>query len=508
MQIFSKKKLFNSDPVMLWDWIFLGSLIILTSLISCLFLLNQSLRLDESQSLWQSSHTLRGLITTISQDVHVPLYPVILFIWQRLAGNSEAVSRLPSLFFFLLSIPALFYLGSHALSKKVARFACLLFSISPFLNWYGNEARMYSLLTFITILNQYVFLKLTDNLAENKVTKKNWAIYVLTCIFGIYTHYFFWLVLLTQAIYFLLYYQSLLKIHFLKFLGVFALVSLAFIPWILQVLSAGFFSNTAPLIFKPSYLNLFNGFAQFIFGFQTENVNTALLSMWPLLMLILFFFLQKNNKITKPSAFFLLTAFVPPILVFFLSLTLRPIFVTRYFIFTIPSLYLFFSWLVISYSNSISKIIRLGLVASMVVTLYVQNTKAETPVKENYKQAASYLSQNSSSQDLILVSAPFTIYPLEYYFQGPARLTTTPSWNRYEIGSMPPFSLSELEAQASNYDKIYQNIWLVLSYNQGYEAQVKKYFDEHYQKTDEVNFSNGLNLYEYKFRYAPPISLK
>jgi mannosyltransferase len=67
--------------------IILGSMIGVV-LIDYFFLMHQSLRLDESQSLWQSSHTIRGLLRAVAIDVHVPLYHLILHFWIFFFGDS------------------------------------------------------------------------------------------------------------------------------------------------------------------------------------------------------------------------------------------------------------------------------------------------------------------------------------------------------------------------------------------------------------------------------------
>ena len=66
-------------------------------------LLGQSLRLDESQSIWQSSHSISGLLHTVALDVHVPLYHLLLHFWLFYFGDSVQAVRLLSLLLFLAS---------------------------------------------------------------------------------------------------------------------------------------------------------------------------------------------------------------------------------------------------------------------------------------------------------------------------------------------------------------------------------------------------------------------
>src|SRR5581483_11096660 len=139
---------------------FLGLIMLGVMAVSLFFLSKQSLRLDEAQSLWQSSRSPYGILYVIAQDVHVPLYLILLHFWQFLFGNQVAIARLLSLLFFLASIPALYALGKLAYSAKIGWIATLLAALSPFLNWYGNEIRMYSMMVFFGLLSHYYFLSL------------------------------------------------------------------------------------------------------------------------------------------------------------------------------------------------------------------------------------------------------------------------------------------------------------------------------------------------------------
>src|SRR4051812_12263171 len=103
---------------------------------------HSSLRLDEAQSLFQTNRDIPGMLNLIAQDVHVPLYHTLLHFWQVLFGNDIYTARILSLVFFLATIPAVYLLAAYAFRRRVGMFAALLVAISPFMNWYGSEARM------------------------------------------------------------------------------------------------------------------------------------------------------------------------------------------------------------------------------------------------------------------------------------------------------------------------------------------------------------------------------
>src|SRR5690348_2034841 len=80
-------------------------------LVSITLLSHQSLRLDESQSLWQTSHSPHEILSIVASDVHVPLYHFLLHYWQMFLGNGVTTARWLSLLFFLATIPAAYFLG-------------------------------------------------------------------------------------------------------------------------------------------------------------------------------------------------------------------------------------------------------------------------------------------------------------------------------------------------------------------------------------------------------------
>ena len=456
----------------------------------------QSLRLDEAQSLWQTSHSVAKIFNVIGQDVHVPFYHLMLYFWQLFFGNGVTTARLLSLLFYALVIPAMYLLGSLVFDQRTAWYATLLITVSPFLQWYGNEVRMYSLFALIVILNQYFFLRI-----YRSPTPAAWAGYGVTIVLGLFTHYFFAFSILTQVVFFLIYHRDFERGAIYKFLTVAAIGLMFFIPWVLYVYSLGTLSNSAPLIAPPTSINLFNAFSEFLFGFQDDRVNTILVSLWPLITLFGFLAMRENKRLQPEVVYFFMSFLLPVVLIFGASLAFRPIFLTRYLVFTLPPLYLFISWLFSTYPAALSRLCKTGLILVMLCTLGIEAESATIPVKEDFRAAAAYLSQNAAQDDAVAVSAPFIIYPVEYYYSGAAPLTTLPVWDRFANGPVPPFDESKLPDELKQIGDHRQNLWILFSYDQGYEERLRLYLDTHYQRERVVPFSPGMTLYEYKLRY-------
>lgn len=462
------------------------------------------MRLDEAQSLFQTNRDMAGVLNLVAQDVHVPLYHTLLHYWQVLFGNDIVTARLMSLVFFVLLVPSVFFLASYIYSRSVGLFAALLVTISPFLSWYGSEARMYSLLALVTVLHQFTFLKLYR---EGKTI--HWILFTLTAVLGMYTHYFFAFVLLCEVVFFFIYrHDFAAKKAFRKFLLSGVVVIAAIAPWLYYVRQLGTASNTQPNLGEPTSVDLFNTYSQFIFGFQTDSLNTIIVSLWPVVVLLAFFALQRNKKIHKETIFFVLAATIPVIAAFIISVTIRPFYQSRYLIAALPALLIFIAWLVSIYPRTIAMLLRVGIVVLTIALFTVQVVSPDTPVKENYKGAIEYLNKNASSKDVIVVSAPFTIYPTEYYYQGTAKVTTQPIWNRFEQGSVPAFDAKKLPAEVRQNTDSYQTAWLMLSFDQGYNEKIKQYYDGHFERIGEKEFSKDLWVYSYKIRYDPPIAAR
>lgn len=483
----------------------LGLMIGFALTFSLLVFAGTSLRLDEAQSLFQTNRDLGGMLHLIAQDVHVPLYHTLLHFWQLIFGADIFTARMLSLTFFVLTIPLTYYLAAYAFGRKgIGLFAALLVTISPFMNWYGSEARMYTMLAFMTVFHLIFFLKLL-----RVGGAKHWVWWTVTAILGLYTHYFFFFVLVSEFIAFLI-----LRRHFVdrkslrKFIIGGAVAGLSLIPWIVYVYSLGFASNTQPALDQPSAGDLFDTYAQFIFGFQVSSINTVIISLWPVVVLLGFFALQKSNKKIPPeTTVFVLLATVPVLCAFLISVTIRPFYLSRYLIVALPALFIFIAWLLSRFRLRIAWIVGGALVVIIGALFAVQVLSPNTPVKEDYRQAVTYLNNNVDASDVVVLSAPFTIYPVEYYYEGDAKLTTQPIWDRFSSGSVPAYDEKKVEVETNTNVGSYQKAWLVLSYDQGYNSKLKKYYDDHFQKLGERKFSPGLTIYVYRVRYDEPLTI-
>lgn len=470
-------------------------------IISYFALIHASLRLDEAQSLWQTSHSIGDTLRVVAQDIHVPLYHIILHFWQLYFGHGVVTLRLLSLVFFLITIPLVYVLARYVLAIGWALFATVIFSLAPFMEWYANEARMYTLLAMMATMSQIYFLSIIQQ------RKRAWGGYGLTALIGAYSHYFFSFNLAAQGLFFLTNRKKFAPGSFKRFVVVAILVTVALAPWLIYFHSLGSGKNTTPHLVRPSTVDFFNAFSQFLFGFQDNYINTILVSCWPLTILIAFLAIRRGQEVTPEISYMATAALGPVTIAYLLSFVVNPFYLSRYMISCVAPLLIVIVWLISHYGRRLASFVAALMVVIVALTSVQQDLSFATPVKENYKAVAQTISSQATSQDVIVVSAPFTIYPFEYYYNGNAQIDTLPLWNRQSPGAIPTFNAKTMPSQVKQIAANHRYVYLVLSQNQGYESAVKQYYLHHYPQLYKHTYSADLTLYVFRVGYdkVPPL---
>jgi hypothetical protein len=110
------------------------------------------LRWDEGWSIAHSALGISDVLRITAQDVHPPLYYVLLGLWQDGAGLSPFAVRLFSVLAATTSVP-LCYAATHAWAgRRAALFAAAAAAWLPLAVYYGAVARMYALAPSFVLL--------------------------------------------------------------------------------------------------------------------------------------------------------------------------------------------------------------------------------------------------------------------------------------------------------------------------------------------------------------------
>jgi mannosyltransferase len=106
--------------------------------------------IDEGLSVGISGHSLLDIPGVLREDGSPPLYYLLLNVWMHVFGNGEADTHAMSVAFALFTVPAAWFAARALFGDRAAWIAALLAAINPFLTYYAQETRMYSLVALLS----------------------------------------------------------------------------------------------------------------------------------------------------------------------------------------------------------------------------------------------------------------------------------------------------------------------------------------------------------------------
>lgn len=149
----------------------------------------QSLWLDEMTSILVSQAPLMDILQGRVFDNHTPpLYYVLLKLWGVFAPLDEIGLRLFSALVDAGSLFLFWLLGRRLFAPPRALLAVAAYAFSPFLIYYAQEGRMYSLMVFWVLGYSLLFLRMLSS--EGRACYWVFATGIVLAL-GVYTHYYF-----------------------------------------------------------------------------------------------------------------------------------------------------------------------------------------------------------------------------------------------------------------------------------------------------------------------------
>jgi 4-amino-4-deoxy-L-arabinose transferase-like glycosyltransferase len=195
----------------------------------------QSLWYDEGFSVYLARMDPAQIVARTAADIQPPLYYLLLHGWIHLFGDNEWAVRSLSVLWGVLAVPLMYILALKLFHSRLAGLlAAFLLAISPLHLWYGQEARMYSLLTFLCLLSS-ILLLLAMRARSWAWAALLWLAYALVNVAAVYTHYFSFFALAFQAAYLVLVVWSGRFRHWHLLVGGLAAglaTVLAYLPWL------------------------------------------------------------------------------------------------------------------------------------------------------------------------------------------------------------------------------------------------------------------------------------
>jgi len=162
---------------------------------------HQSYWNDEGTSVALASRSLGLILQGASQDIHPPLYYVLLHGWMQLLGRCEAAVRALSALLGVACVGATYGLTRKVWGSRTALLAGLLAAASPFQVYYAQEARMYMLAATLACASMATWHAL---LADGRLAGKRWLLrsapYLFATALLTYTHYTGFTLILAQNV--------------------------------------------------------------------------------------------------------------------------------------------------------------------------------------------------------------------------------------------------------------------------------------------------------------------
>ena len=383
----------------------------------------KSLWLDEAVSFHYADPFHKNILSLVEEvrkvDAHPPLYYLLLHIWLKpirwFQGKrvinyprqviSERILRFPSFIFAFFSLLLFYILEREAGGKG---WGTILFSFSAYHIYYAQEARNYSLVVMLALLS---FLPLIREF------KGRWLLLFLVWLAGIYTYLYFSLLILSQVIWWIGFKRG--KERYFPITGILLAVLILFLPYFPSLWRR--ITTLPPLPFSVNPL-----YRVFSFIYTPVHFTLGEVLPYPSYLILLLFFLVMAlvlfpffQPVKEKELLFLLSFLIP--LILGISIPLRShIFDPKFLIFSLPSLYLLFSFslkdLKTRFSPFFFTLILLGNILSL--SLYFSPSLE----KEDWRGLVRWVERREGEKKgVVLFNPDYIGYAFDYYYGGRMR---------------------------------------------------------------------------------------
>jgi uncharacterized membrane protein len=373
-----------------------------------------SLWLDEASTNTFAVMSIPGIWqATMGGEFNPPL-----FYWiehcMLVFGNNEFVLRFVPAIFGVLTIPLVYYVGKEFMDRNVGIIAAAAAAFSPFLIFYSQEARAYSMMFFFVAFSMVFYFRA---LKENGI--KDWALFGLLSALAFWSH-FYALVIIGALVLYALVDQILKYAKDIKKIvpmvigwAVFAIVCLPLILITIQLFSSR--TSTAPSFGVQ-------GFGLIIATFQ-QIAGFSDIAMYLLLILFIIGIVQAFVLDKKKGIFLVLLTILTFAISYLLSFKMPM--VPRYLIFFSI---IFFIGIAVSY-KSVLKIANTRWVVYGFMALFIV---LSAPVladyysnfsKDDWRGFSTQLQQATNPGDFVVVVPGYVSQPLDYYYSHAADQT-------------------------------------------------------------------------------------
>jgi mannosyltransferase len=181
----------------------LGALVILAAVLRFYRLGHQGFWFDEANTAQEVGFTPGQMLTLLKHyESTPPLYYGIAWVWARVFGDGEIGLRSLSAILGVLAVPVGYAAAARLVSRRAGLIAAALVAINPYLIWYSQEARAYSLVVLLTGAGLLAFAYARENPSGAAM-----AAWVILSGLALSTEYYAALVVAPEALWLLYLYR-------------------------------------------------------------------------------------------------------------------------------------------------------------------------------------------------------------------------------------------------------------------------------------------------------------
>ena len=334
-----------------------------------------------------------------------------LFYWLEhlmlVFGNNEFTLRFIPALLGVLTIPLIYFAGKEFMDRNVGIIAAAAFAFSPFLIFYSQEARAYSMMLFFVAFALVFYFKA---LKTNDL--KNWALFGILSALAFWSHFYAFVIIASLILYALFLQAGNFRknIQNIKMIAVSIVVFVVLcFPLILLAIQLFATRTSSAPAFGIQGLGIISETFRQLSGFS--DIPMFLLLTLFIIGIIQAFLIDKNKGI------FLVTLTV---LTFVISLILsyKMPMVPRYLIFFNT---IFFLGIAVSYGIFYRLINNRGVVYGFIAFLVIISAPMLVAYysgysKDDWRGFSSQMQQMTKPGDLVVVVPGYVSQPLNYYY--------------------------------------------------------------------------------------------
>ena len=398
--------------------------------------------------------------------------------------------------------------------------AALFMAVNPYQLWYGQEGKMYSLITMLALLASWFWLRgISDS--GGRRNWRPWLGYLITVSLAMYTHLLMIMLLPVHLLWFLVAWSQS-KRHWRGYGLALTGLTLPYLPmviWQWDLLMAG--EKRTGFNFTPMQAMLEKILLSQARGFMPPTDVAWLTPIFFLGLAGIFmgFFeigaphpnLQPRLGSVQRYLLVLIWLLAPIATIYALSLR-QPIFTARYVIWIAPAAAMFMALgvqLVWRNAGRLGNVLATLLVAyALIFWLYAGWQQKTQPIKYDLRSAVTYIAQRRSPDDLLILQIPHMEYAYRYYSSDQGTHPFAGSDERLgwwagglwtNNGHPDEQARTEVDAQMRAITAGADDVWVMRSEVEMWDARhlMDEWLDEHAALVDQADY-HGTQVRHYR----------